>query len=226
MPALRKPHRIAILAPDLTVEGSDAPYEAEASLLLWSALIDVLQRHPLLAVYDAESTPLFPQNGHFVPQHAVIGATPTDAFYATTRRTELLWLELQLPKLGAVRLHALARDGKRESFDALGKNVGEQIQQVIAAWLAARQLPEAPKRFEAVTADELLAAVRVFGPALVEQARLWTAPVHADVVDDVDEPAAPVRAETRIARPVANRLAGALRVPALRLLELALDEDL
>ena len=235
MPALRKPHRIAILAPDLSVEGSDAPYEAEAALLLWSALIEVLQRHQILAVYDADSTPLFPQDGHFVPQHAVVGATPADAFYATTRRDELIWLELQMPKTSVVRLHAIGRDGKRESFDALGRNVGEQIQQVLGAWLAARQLPALPKRFDAVTAEELLAAVRVFAPTLVEQARLWAAPASSQlaVIDDTDEApreptleTEPVRATRRIARPVANRLAQVLRVPALRLLELALHEDL
>nr|MBA3499706.1 hypothetical protein [Deltaproteobacteria bacterium] len=233
--ALRKPHRIAVLAPDLSVEGSDAPYEAEAALLLWSALIEVLQRHPVLAVYDAESTPLFPQDGHFVPLHAVVGATPADAFYATTRRDELIWLELAMPKTNVVKLHALGRDGKRESFDALGRNVGEQIQQVLGAWLTARQLPPLPKRFEAVTSEELLAALRVFGPTLVEQARLWTAPASTQlaVIDDTDEAPAeptvesePVRPKRRLARPVANRLAQVLRVPALRLLELALHDDL
>lgn len=235
MPALRKPHRVAVLAPDLSMEGSDSPYGAETALLLWTALIDVLQRHSMLAVYDPESTPLFPQDGRFVPQHAVVGATPWDAFYATTRRDELIWLELALPRSGAVRLHTLGRDGERESFDALGRNTGDQIQQVLGAWLTARGLPALPRRFEAVTAEELLAAVRVFGPTLVEQARLWTAPASTQlaVIDDTDEtPAeptletAPVRPQRRIARPVANRLAPVLRVPALRLLEIALHEDL
>jgi hypothetical protein len=237
MPALRKPHRIAFLAPDLAVEGSDAAYTAELGLLLWSGLIEVCQRHPGLAVYDPESTPLFPRDGHFVPQHAIVGATPDDAFYATTRRDELVWLELRLPKASAVRLHALARDGTRESFDALGRNVGEQIHQVLGAWLTARQLPALPRRFEAVTADELCAAVRVFGPLLVEQARLWTAPAAthvASVLDDADEeanapevhPAVEPRARVRFARSVANRLTPALRVAALRVLELALGEDL
>ena len=238
MPALRKPHRIAILRPDLAVEGSDAPYAAETALLLWSALIEVLQRHPMLAVYDAEATPLVPQEGHFVPEHAVVGATPWDAFYATARRDELLWLELQLPKGNVVRLHALARDGKRESFEAIGRNTGDQIQQVLGAWLTARQLGALPHRFGASTPEELLAAVRVFGPTLVEQARLWTAPAsrHAALVDgDGDdegggEPDLTVESEPvarrRTARPVANRLAPVLRVPALRLLELALHDDL
>ena len=40
MPALRKPHRIALLVPDLTVEGPDGVYEREAQLLLWTALIE------------------------------------------------------------------------------------------------------------------------------------------------------------------------------------------
>ncbi len=232
MPALRKPHRIGWLAPDLSVEGSDAPYEAEVALLLWSALIDTCQRHPMLAIYDPESTPLFPQDGHFVPQHAVVGATPSDAFYGSSRRDELLWLEIQLPKASVVRLHAIARDGKRESFDALGRNLGEQIQQVLGAWLTARQLPALPRRFDAVSAEELLAAVRVFAPSLVEHARTWTAPARA-LEPGEDEPnpdptleTEPVTRPKRVARPLANRLSPALRVPALRLLEIAFDEDL
>ena len=255
MSALRKPHRIAILAPDLTVVGSDAAYEAEAALLLWTTCIELLRRHPGLAVYDAESTPLFPQDDHFAPQYATLGATPTDAFYAPTRRDELVWLELKLPK-GAVRLHVVARGGKRESFDSIGRSLGEQIQQVFGTWLGTRGLGPLPKRLEPVTADELIAVVRVIGPALVEQARSWTAPVTTELTlvsehqdkarpeaeeakDDDDigaavdalidltletKPVAPPRRQ--IARPVANRLPAALRVPALRLLELALREDL
>jgi len=138
VPALRKPHRVAFLLPDLTMDGAEVSLEPEAALLLWVALIDVCQRHPGLAVYDPESTPLFPHEGHFAPAHAVIGALPTDAFYASTRRDELLWLELSAPKVGAVRLHTVARDGHKQSFDALGKNLGDQIQQVLTAWLSAR----------------------------------------------------------------------------------------
>jgi len=255
--ALRKPHRIAFLAPDLAVDGPDAPYAAEIALLLWVACIEVCQRHPKLAVYDAEATPLLPQDAHFVPQHAVVGATPTDAFYASSRRDELLWLELALPKGSAVRLHALAKDGTRESFDALGRNTGEQIQQVLGAWLTARGLPGLPRRFEHVTADEILASARVFAPMLVEQARTWTPRPRTDAEpdaiegeDDDDEHAddtpdargeldagPPVeqrpRADlelapspARVARGIANRLAPALRVPALRVLELALRAEL
>jgi tetratricopeptide (TPR) repeat protein len=269
MPALAKPHRIAFLAPDLTIEGIEAAYEAEAALLLWTTCIEICRRHPGLAVYDPESTPLFPQDGHFAPQFAALGATPDDAFFAPTRRDELLWLELTLPK-GLVRLHAMARGGKRESFDALGRSVGEQLQQVFAAWLGARGLGALPKRDQlpgSVTADEVLSIVRILGPVLGEQARAWTLPVAVspaavadeDEVDvpvdetptlagdpdaDIDaaldaivehpssevtpnepKPAKPSRAK-QIARMTANRLPPGLRVPALRVLELALREDL
>ncbi|HMG24266.1 MAG TPA: hypothetical protein VK607_23185, partial [Kofleriaceae bacterium] len=81
MPALRKPHRVGVLVPDLVVEGGDAPNAAEAGLLLWVACIEVCQRHPGLAVYDAEATPLDSQDGHFAPHHARPGATPGDSFY-------------------------------------------------------------------------------------------------------------------------------------------------
>ncbi len=293
MAALRKPYRIAFLAPDLTVEGSDTTYEAEAVLLLWSTCIELCRRHQGLAVYDAESTPLFPQDGHFAPQYAALGATPTDAFFAPTRRDELLWLELKLPR-GVVRLHALARSGKRESFDALGTTLGEQLQQVFTAWLAARGLPALPRRpgaNDGFSADELLAIVRILGPVLGEQARKWSLPATStptwsltfageaigdDDAHDEDDPAGsddvgvegiealdeppgpdtgvdldetptldssvqPVPIATQVPAPapkpqpmlrpkpgraLANRLPSVLRVPALRVLELALREDL
>ena len=194
MPALRKPHRVGFLMPDLTIEGSDVGLEPEAGLLLWVALIEVCQRHPGLAVYDPESTPVFPHEGHFAPQHAAIGASPTDGFYGSTRRDELVWLELSVPKAGAVRLHTLARDGTKQSFDAIGKNIGDQIQQVLSAWLAARGLGALPRRFESVSAEELIAVVRTIGPLLVEQARAWATPVklapseeQIDSIFDLDD---------------------------------------
>lgn len=248
MPALRKPHRVAVLVPELTVEGPDAPYASEAGLLLWVACIEVCQRHPGLAVYDAESTPLVSQDGHFAPNPARPGATPDDSFYGPTRRDELIWLELALPRPGAVRLHALAA-GVHETFDALGRNPGDQIQQVLERWLAARGLGAPPRRFDSVDGGELLAAVRVIAPVLAEQARAyvhlerstWTFDASAaDRTDlgDVEVVLAlePEQADTvrpgpplpsrRIARGLAGRLAPALKVPALRLLALALREDL
>jgi tetratricopeptide (TPR) repeat protein len=262
MPALRKPHRIAFLVPDVTVEGADVAFAREAALVLWTACIEVCQRHPELAVYDAESTPLMPLEAHFSPQHAMIGATPTDAFYGATRRDELVWLELSLPKPGAVRLHVLGRDGKQASFDAIGKNIGDQINQVMSAWLSARGLGPLPKRFDAVSAEELLAVVRVIAPPMIEQARAGLLPAAsvdededglARIADDVNsdaevdnaldlledapskraatEPSAPpmaaVSPRSSVARTVANRVpAGPLKLAALRLLALALREDL
>jgi tetratricopeptide (TPR) repeat protein len=236
VPSLSKPHRVGFLAPIVTVEGMEAPYAREGALLLWTACIEVCQRHPGLAVYDAESTPLLPLDGHFAPEHATLGATPCDAFWASTRRDELAWLELALPKPGPVRLHTLARDGTRETFDATGRTVGDQINQVLGAWLAARGLGALPRRFDAVAGDEVLAVVRVIGPQLSEHARKAPpAPaaevslVHAegDAAPPEDLPSRPsLPALPRIARPTANRLPAPLRVAALRVLELAMQEDL
>ena len=266
VPALRKPHRVAFLVPELAVEGADAPNALEAGLLLWVACIEACQRHPGLAVYDAESTPLVSQDGHFTPHHARPGATPTDSFYGPARRDELAWLELALPRTSAVRLHTLARDGKHETFDALGRNVGEQIHQVIERWLAARGLGALPRRFEAAEAADLLAAVRVLAPVLSEQARAyvqledhaWTMTVDAGAADRTDlgdvelgggsgpagpaAPAAPAASadpaaggerlagpsapSRRIGRALAARLSATLKAAALRLLVLALREDL
>ncbi|HEX4452238.1 MAG TPA: tetratricopeptide repeat protein [Kofleriaceae bacterium] len=255
MPTIPKPHRIGVLAPDVKLEGPDTAYEREAAALIWVACIELCQRHPRLAVLDAEATPLLARDGHFAPYPAGRGAHPTDAFYAPTRRDELIWLELSLgAKGGIVRLHAIGRDGKQDSFEALGRSIGEQIHQAIGAWTQARALvaPSGSMRKpEVVTAEEILAVVRCIGPTLVEQARAWTLPSASQpewalqvVADDPDDEAGETFAmsasaiaaaaavtpsdERRrtLARPLLNRLPQAFRVQALRLLELALHDDL
>ena len=70
---------------------------------------------------------------------------------------------------------------QRESFDALGQNLGEQINQVLGAWLTARGLGPLPRGSRRSSAEELLAAVRVIAPVLVEQARAWALPTRAGV---------------------------------------------
>ena len=255
MPALRKPHRIAFLLPDVTIQGPESVHAHEAALLLWLACIETCQRHPGLAVYDAESTPLAPHDGHFRPPHAMIGASPTDPFFATTRRDELVWLEVALPRAGAVRLHTIARDGGRQVVEGDGESLGEQIQHALSAWLARRGLPALPRRFEPIASEELLAAVRAIGPPLVEQASAWALPVstlppwaiESQIEDPSEDPsegpsagpgsddamaAAPrvARAPTpgyaaRLARTIAARVPAALQVPALRLVQLALGEN-
>jgi tetratricopeptide (TPR) repeat protein len=246
VPALRKPHRVAFLVPELAVDGGDAPNAAEAGLLLWIACIEVCQRHPGLAVFDAESTPLVSQDGHFTPDHARPGATPGDSFYGPTRRDELVWLELALPRPGPVRLHALARDGQHDTFEVAGRNTGDQIHQALERWLAARGLGALPRRFEAAEAGDLLAAVRVFAAVLGEQARAHLQgdpPSGAELAgagadrselggDSGPGPESGV-AEVpvvfpgrRTTRALAGRLTATLRAPALRLVALALGEDL
>jgi hypothetical protein len=250
MPALPKPHRIAVLLPAVALDGADGAYEREAAALLWMACIELCQRHPRLAVLDPEATPLFPQDGHFAPQHAAVGAQPTDAFYGPTRRDELIRLELApgARQAGAggsskLRLHVIGRGGA-QVFEGQGRGLGEPLEQAIGAWLAARGLGALPRRIEPIAIEELVAVVRVIAPTLVEQARAWSRPAPAldrtlallGDPDDPDEPAAPPAPEAdaasaprprrSLARPLAARLPGVLRVPALRLLELALGEDL
>jgi tetratricopeptide (TPR) repeat protein len=222
--------------PEVLLEGPDLAYASEAALLMWVAAIEVCQRHPGLAVYDAESTPIVALDGHFVPQHAGRGATPRDAFYTPARRDELVWLEVPLARSGAVRVHTLAPDGREQTFDALGRNLGDQINQALGAWIGARDLGPLPKRFESATAEDIIAVVRAMGSKLVEQARAWTTPVvvATEVGDDDDDdddgsspdPSATLRMKSSISRTLAARLPGTLKVPALRVLELALGEPL
>ncbi|CAN5890809.1 hypothetical protein BH11MYX2_BH11MYX2_09200 [soil metagenome] len=250
MPALRKPHRVAVLLPQLTIEGSDASLAPEAALVLWLAVIEALQRHPMLAVYDPESTRLVNDDGHFAPEHATVGATPSDNFYAFARREEVLWLEAALPK-GAVRLHVITRDGTKSSFDSLGRNLGEQLDQAINSWLNARKLGALPKKIAAVSAEDLIAVTKPIASVLVEQAAKWATPIsETSEADDSSEeeeeeeededaklddsmPTAPAtqeivtRPRASIGRAATNRMpTNAFRVAALRVVELALGDDL
>nr|HEX4312906.1 hypothetical protein [Kofleriaceae bacterium] len=262
---LAKPHRVAVLAPDVTTEGVDTMFAREAAALVWVACIELLQRHPAVAVLDADATPLEPQDGHYAPRDADRGALPSDDAFGPTRRDELLWLELPLiPRGGTVRLHCLRSDGATQVFDrpssgARAVAVGDQIQQAFASWATARELGPFARRVDAVGADELIAGLRVIAPLLAEQARLGRvapppqrATPHADDVDaspadsTTDSPAVTAlrleaaellaeldgddEARRKQVRLAAARLPAALpatwKVAALRVLELALGDDL
>ena len=175
MPAIPKPHRIAVLVPDVALPGVDAAYTHEAAALIWTACIEACQRHARLAVLDADATPLAPQDGHFAPRNASRGGRPGDAFYAPTRRDELIWLEVALGEQGAPRttLHAIARDGAEETFAASG------IQPALDAWAQKRGLGAFARPLEPASAEEIVAVVRVIAPTLVEQARAWARPATA-----------------------------------------------
>jgi tetratricopeptide (TPR) repeat protein len=228
--ALRKPHRVGVLVPIVAAEGPDVAYERELALLIWMACIETCQRHPGLAIYDPESTPLFPVDGHFAPLHAGRGAELHDPFWGRTRRDELVWLEIPAARSGVVKLHVVGRDTRRQSFDAVGRNLGDQINQVLNTWLAVRKLGPLPRRFEAASLDDILGVVRVISPVLAEHARAWAAPVRtSDEVPEDGEDSAPREAErprSRHARPLAGRLPATLKVPTLRVLELTLNESL
>ncbi|MGE0871535.1 MAG: hypothetical protein AB7P03_23450 [Kofleriaceae bacterium] len=228
---LRKPHRVAFLFPEVRIEGADAVLAHEAALVLWIACIETCQRHPELAVYDPESTPLVPTNGHFTPLNASIGASPNDAFFITTRRDEVVWLSVMLSAAPGVTVHAIARDGTRRSFEGSGRRLGDQIDDALAAWVAARGLRRATRRFEPATAEELLGVARLVSPVLGEHSRTWSSPSppSAADLDDVVPTASELKpgttAASKLARSVANRLPATLKVPTLRLLQLVLRES-
>jgi tetratricopeptide (TPR) repeat protein len=229
-----------VLAPVVTIDGADAAYEREASLLLWVACIEVLQRHPRLAVLDPEATPLVPSAGHLVPANAGRGARADDAFFVSARRDELVWLEVGIRPDRAC-LHVRARDGRRAAFEGSGRRVGEQIHHALGSWLGARALGGLPRPFESCSADELLGLVRLMAPVLVDEARAWPESMTAadDAIDDDDSlpsdltvELAPMlapaseRTHRPAARALASRLPITLRVPAIRLLELGLRQRL
>lgn len=196
--ALAKPYRIAFLVPEVTLEGPDQVHAREAAALVWLACIEALQRHPGVSVLQPDATPLVPQDGHYAPAGADRGASPGDAVFGPTRRDELLWLELALlpgGKPGVVRLHGRARDGAEQTFDALGRALGEQVQQAFGAWLSARGLAlgALPRTLDTLTADDALTVVRAVAPLLAAQARIGgvaagAASAGTDEVDDEEDP--------------------------------------
>ncbi len=262
--ALAKPYRIAFLAPEIALEGADTIHAREAAALVWVTCIETLQRHAGVSVLDADVTPLVPRDGHYAPNGADRGARPCDAVFAPRRRDELLWLELAVApgaKPCAVKLHGIARDGAAQTFAGSGRALGEQLQSVLAAWLAARGLATSglPRTLDAMTADDFLAVVRAIAPLLAEQARVGGIATRATTAVDADDEEAPplldlddpdasatdvhmealsdsmifaeLAAEPRTTisgrpRAIANRLPASLRVPALRLLQMTLGDDL
>ena len=248
MAALRKPHRVAFLLPEVTLEGSDAAFERRRRCSCGPRASRSASDTRGSRCYDPESTPLLPKDDHFSPRHAGLGATPTDGFFGTDapRRT------------GVARGHRAEVDGgpaacARARWQAeIVRCAGQKPRRADHSRCSppgSRRVVSAalPRRFDPCTADELLGVVRILGPVLVEQARVWTLPATEPALaasveldgDDDDGPAddggaaAEARREQataltrpKAARALANRLPATLKLFALRLLELALREDL
>jgi tetratricopeptide (TPR) repeat protein len=244
--ALAKPYRVAVLAADVALDGADHVFQREASALAWVAAIELLQRHPAVAVLDADATPLEPVDGHYAPRGANRGARCDDAVYAPSRRDELVWLEVSLAaRTSSVRLHGTRAGGAAQTFEGAGRTLGDQLHNALSAWATARELGSFPRRADPASGEEVAVAVRVVAPLLVEQARLGrvapratTAPLAAEpddaavtalrldgaaVLAELDGDDEARRKQVRL---TAARLPAAWRVAALRLVELALGDDL
>lgn len=232
-----KPYRVAVVIPRVTIEGPDVAYEREAALLLWAACVEGCHRHPQLAVADV-SAPFVHRDGHFAPERGAeaidLECLPLhhalcDDRYVAARRDDIIGLELSLgSSSGGARLHSATRDGTRRAFEATGRNVGEQIRDVFAAWLSARGLDSAPLVFDAITGDDILAAVRIVAPPLSDPTphSLFSSAVSLGNPPSGTLPGGAGGVEVgRPPRIVVEQLAPSLRAPAVRVIELAFGSD-
>jgi tetratricopeptide (TPR) repeat protein len=171
--------RVAILLPELHLDEADRAVEAEAGVLLWSALCETLAPHAGVGLFAPWSMEMTRSGGRWVARRAQRDESTMRELLDGERRDELLWLEV---RGGVVRLHSHAVDGQRRSFDALGHELGAQIAAVLTAWLAERQLAPLARPFAAISLEDLLIAARALA-AIDFKADV---PVVADE-DDSDE---------------------------------------
>jgi hypothetical protein len=212
-----KPYRVAILLPEVRIDGPDAVLEREAALLLWMACIEACHLHPLLSALDASATPLVPQDGHLVPD------APEAAVLAAARRDEHIWFELVLSEGSAsARLHTRDRHETRHSFEGAGDSVGERLRNAFNAWLSARSLDPALRAFGTVSSGEFLASVRAIAPWLVDHARNRS---ERSSRASSALPGERFGSELRSRRTL-DQLSPMLRIAGLRLLEMASGDDL
>src|SRR5688500_921893 len=94
MPPLPYPHRIAFLAPALTLPDGAAPISY--AKLLGALLADHLVRHPVVSVHDFDDQVLADGAERlFDVRHPDIDRH-VDGLFRLARREEVLWLELAL----------------------------------------------------------------------------------------------------------------------------------
>lgn len=163
MIASRLPHRVAVLWPQLS--GVDAT--SALPLLAWVAMTDAVLRTPGLGAIAPEDYHVAAVDGRHVAVHALHGGDAPAHWFAAERRDEVVWLSGAVD--GGLRLHAAHADGRRESFDALGRSFGAQLAQVLTAWLTARGLgPLADGVIAAVPGAAWTAAAAALAPVLAE----------------------------------------------------------
>ena len=165
---MTKPYRVAVLWPEVRA----LAHAGELALLLWVALADACLRVPGVGAIDLDDNHVTPVDGAFVAIHALHGREAGSRWFAAERRDEVVWLEAPLTG-GAVRLRTMRADGRGESFDAIGRDLGAQVRQVVEAWLRERGLvvDAAGMLPAAGTGEWVAAAAAIAGPLATLAAR-------------------------------------------------------
>lgn len=162
MIASRVPHRVAVLWPQLT--GVDAT--SALPLLAWVAMTDAVLRTPGLGAIAPDDYHVGAVDGRHVAIHALHSGEAPDHWFTSERRDEVVWLAGAVD--GVLRLHAVRADGRRESFDAIGRSFGAQLVQVMTAWLTARGLALGDALIAAAPGSAWAAAAAALAPVLAE----------------------------------------------------------
>ncbi len=163
MNATRGPHKVAVLWPQLT--GVDAT--SALPLLAWVAMTDAVLRTPGLGAIAPDDYHVGAVDGRHVAIHALHSGEAPGHWFTSERRDEVVWLAGAVD--GVLRLHAVHADGRRESFDALGRSFGAQLVQVMTAWLTARGLgPLGDGMIAAAPGPAWTAAAAALAPVLAE----------------------------------------------------------
>ena len=87
---IRRPHRVAFLEPELSLDPDDAALAGVAKLLLHVAAFQWTVRHPELAVTDVDDSHVHLLDGAFVPMHALRVPSNERLAFDHERRDEVL----------------------------------------------------------------------------------------------------------------------------------------
>ncbi len=136
-PPLPYPHRIAFLAPTLTLPDDGAPLSY--AKLFGALLADHLVRHPVISVLDFDDQVLCDSGDRLHDlRHPDIAAV-IDSLFRLARREEVLWFEFSLREPSPVTLHSRRPRGDDSTWTAREGTLAERMSGCLASWLIERR---------------------------------------------------------------------------------------
>ncbi len=168
MPPLPYPHRIAFLAPVLSLPDDPAmtlPDDAAPPLsyakLLGAIVADQFARHPMVSVLDFDDQVLADAGDRLLDANHPEADATIDALFRAARRDEVLWFQLDLTDARPVTLVSRRPRVADESWTADDGTLDERMGACLQSWLAARRLPPASPLPAFDEPDLRLAAARL-----------------------------------------------------------------